>query len=312
MKRLLVLGILVLMNACSGLSSEEPVRDFTYYLEHDGLRRHYDVHVPPVYAPDRPAAVVIYLHGGGGGPDSAQHEGLFDTSDGNGFLLVSPAGTGPDAANRLLTWNAGKWGSDSCCGYAAEKNIDDVGFLTAVIADVQARYTVDPRHIYLAGFSNGGMMAYRMACERAELIAAVAVVASPAVPDGCAPSQPVPILHIHGTLDPCAPYEGGPGGDCARSSQHFTAQSVLIMMDTWVGLNGCALDPVETYAKGSAVCLAFKPCNGVAEVSLCSVEGAGHAWPNGRQYLPIERIGPVPKDIGNRQIWEFFSRFIRE
>jgi polyhydroxybutyrate depolymerase len=226
-------------------------------------------------------------------------------SDKFGFILVIPAGTGP-IPDKLLTWNSGVWDGGDCCGYAAENNVDDVGFLSKVIDRVKKRFNVDQDRVYATGISNGGMMSYRLACELSDKIAAVAAVASPAVPADCNPSRPVSIMHIHGTADPCTPFSGGMT-DGGIGRKKFRAQSAKEMADFWVKKNGCPASFEVSYRHGKARCIKYGPCRDATEIILCTIEGGGHTWPSGSQYLPVNRIGPVSYDISFDQIWEFFK-----
>lgn len=282
--------------------------DHELYLYHDDIKRRYDVYLPEGYNTIKAAPVVIYLHGGGGNVSGARNDGWVETADSQGFVLVSPAGTGEDP-KRLLTWNAGSWSTGSCCGYAYENHIDDVGFIAQLIETLPTKFNVDTSRIYITGISNGGMLAYRLACELADKIAAVAVVAPPAIPADCQPSRPVPVMHIHGTADPCVPYDGGPGGKCIRDSNLFETPGALAMIDTWRTLYACAEEPTVTFARGNATCLTYSPCLGIAQVSLCTVEGGGHTWPSGPQYLTARLVGPTYDDMSNKQLWDFLSQF---
>jgi polyhydroxybutyrate depolymerase len=178
-----------------------------------------------------------------------------------------------------------------------------------LIDTLPTKFHVDTSRIYITGISNGGMLAYRLACELADKIAAVAVVAPPAIPEGCQPSRPVPVMHIHGTADPCMPYDGGPGGKCIRNSKLFETPGAQAMIDAWREMYACEPEPTTTFARGSAVCETYSPCLGVAQVTLCTIEGGGHTWPSGPQYLPERLVGPTYTDMTNKQLWEFLSEF---
>ena len=203
-----------------------------------------------------------------------------------------------------------KEGFESCCGYAARNNIDDVGFISKMIEEVKNNFNVDKNRIYTTGISNGGIMSYRLACELSDRIAAIASVAPPAVLANCAPGRPVPVMHIHGTADPCAPYDGGTGGGCL-GSERYEMQSAKEMVDIWKNINKCSGDSIITYQKADATCISYNKCAGDAAVEFCTVEGGGHAWPSGSQYLPADRIGPVSYDISFDQIWDFLRSIRR-
>jgi len=287
--------------------------DHNFSLIHDGLTRTYKVHVPSSYNAKISTPVVMYFHGGGGSIQAAFKDGVDKYSDKFGFILAVPAGTGP-IPSRLLTWNGGKWppgkgttGFESCCGYASKNNVDDVGFISQMIEEVKRNFNVDENRIYATGISNGGIMSYRLACEIADKIAAIAPVAPPAVPLDCAPSKPVPVMHIHGTADPCAPYGGGTGGGCL-GSEKYEMQSAKDMVNIWKNINKCSDDSTIVYQNGDATCISYNKCGGGSGVKLCTIEGGGHTWPSGSQYLPEKNIGPVSYETSFNQIWKFFKK----
>ena len=168
-------------------------------LAFGGATRTYFVHVPPRVSEGQPLPVVLAFHGGGGNASGFKaYAGLDALADRQGFVVVYPDGSGR-LGRRLLTWNAG-----GCCGYAAAQNVDDVGFALAVLRDVARNVSVDPARVYATGHSNGAMMAYRMAIDASDRIAAVAPVAGAMQAPGFPPPRPVPVLHIHSVDDPRA------------------------------------------------------------------------------------------------------------
>jgi len=281
------------------LLAEERDRNFT--LQHDGVERQYRVHLPPGYG-DRgaPLPVVIYLHGGGGGTVSAYLDGVHKSADQHGFLLAIPAATRIDKKPMSSRWNGGRWKGGECCGTA-----DDIGFLAKMLDDLARRFRVDEQRVYAAGISNGGLMTHRVACELSERVAAVATVAPAAVPQDCAPVRPIPVMNIHGTKDPCNPFDGSdPKGFCARAG--YKRMSPAEVVETWRKLDGCGETAVPGFRRGKASCTRYPDCRQGAEVAFCRVDGMGHAWPGGAQYFPAGLIGPVSEDISMNEIWTFF------
>lgn len=178
--------------------------DHTFKLDYQQRHRSYIVHVPKAGS-NAARPVVLNFHGGGAYAANQQSYSRMDaTAEREGFLAVYPDGTGR-LATRLLTWNAG-----TCCGYASEHNVDDVGFTRAVVEDLSRRTPANRSRIYATGLSNGAMMAYRLALEASDLIAAIAPVAGSEVAP-FHPVRPVSILHIHSVDDPRALYTGGLG-----------------------------------------------------------------------------------------------------
>lgn len=279
--------------------------DYDFKTTHGGVEREYLMHVPPSYN-GSPMAVVIYFHGGGGAIDDSKKQGMHDYSDKYGFILLSPAGTSRWGTVGLRTWNAGSWGpsaNDRCCGYAVEKNIDDVGFVLQMIGEVEKKAAVDKKRIYATGHSNGGALSYRLACELSGTIAAAAPASPAGLEGNCSPSRPISIMHIHGTADPCVPYSGGNGSCLAASVTYPPVQNEI---NFWLNRDGCNSNGSIAYQKGNATCTSYS-CNQGTEVEFCKVDGMGHAWPSGSPAL-ANVVGPVYYDISFDQIWEFFKR----
>lgn len=271
--------------------------DTTRALTHDGRERSYLVHVPPGYDPAQPTPVVLVFHGGGGHAENVRMMTGFDAiADAEGFIVVYPNGTGrlPD---RLLTWNGGR-----CCAYALEQNVDDVGFVRALLADLETLANVDARRIYATGMSNGAIMSYRLACELADVIAAIGPVAATQNLDACAPSRPVPVLHIHGDADRHAPYNGGVGAESLVGIPFAPVETTIAF---WVQYNGCKATPQITQS-GSIRHTVYSGCQHNAAVELYTVVGGGHAWPGGE---PGWRGGDAPTSELNASqvLWDFFA-----
>jgi polyhydroxybutyrate depolymerase len=278
-------------------SSALPAGDSIRILNHDGLERSYILHVPPGLDRTQPTAVVVVFHGGGGNAENAVRLTNFNTqADQAGFLVVYPNGTGR-MGDRLLTWNGG-----TCCGYAQEQNVDDVGFVRAIIADLQSITTIDSKRIYTTGLSNGGIMSYRLACEASDLIAAIGPVAGTQNITHCEPEEPVSVIHFHGTNDNHLPYDGGVGSE-SRIGVNYA--SVNDSIQFWVDYDQCLSTPiVEEFSDIRH--LAYTGCASGSAVELYTIVGGGHAWPGSDG--PAWRGGDQPTmTISATQIiWEFF------
>jgi polyhydroxybutyrate depolymerase len=149
--------------------------------------------------------LIVVLHGfGGSGAQAREVSGVEAAAQARGLRAVFafPDGTGDDGFPR--SWNAG-----GCCPFANLDDVDDVGYLAALIADLTRDRALDARRVLVAGHSNGGMMAYRLACERPDLVRAVVVGAGALVAPSCTPSAAVTVLHLHGALDDVVPLAGG-------------------------------------------------------------------------------------------------------
>jgi polyhydroxybutyrate depolymerase len=267
-----------------------------------GRRRRYYVHVPPVNDPHTPVPVVLALHGATlNGPMMARMTGLNTKADEAGFVAVYPDGTGSRSS---YYWNGGPGPNP-----AARGNVDDVAFIRAVLDDLPNEVRVDPRRVYATGLSNGAVMAYRLAAELADRIAAVAPVAGTMGAIECRPARPVPVLHVHGTEDEYVPFAGGRG---ARTVTGAAYQPVEETVRAWVRVNGCREEPAterlpDAAGDGTTVTVTtYGGGTGGTEVVLVVVHGGGHTWP-GR---------PAPAALGrstrnvaaNDLIWDFFRR----
>src|ERR1700679_3563436 len=169
-----------------------------------GLSRTYVVHVPDGHDQKTPMPVVLALHGATmNGPMMAWFSGLNRKADEAGFIAVYPNGTGNCSS---FTWNDG-----NCCGLAVQNQVDDVAFINALLDDLMGSYHVDTRRIYATGISNGAVMAYRLASELSDPIAAIAPVSGSMGTEIRQLKRPVSVLHFHGTLDEYIPFLGGRG-----------------------------------------------------------------------------------------------------
>jgi len=313
--------LLLLALACSR-SRPEPIRlapgDHDLVLQHQGRERGYLVHVPPQARDALALPVVLNFHGGGSNAAAQRDYSLMDrTADQEGFLAVYPDGSGP-RSSRILTWNAGR-----CCGYAMEQDIDDVGFVLALLDDLARRTPVDRSRIYATGLSNGAMMAYRLAVDAAEHVAAIAPVAGAMGVEGGTPARAIPVLHIHSVDDPRALYEGGEGPPFPWTNRTVVHKAVEEAIREWVEFNGCPTQPtIETTivaeegrpdAGHTATGHRYAPCEGGADVVFWQLTGAGHVWPGGRQDHLKQILGPSTQVIdANEVIWSFFSKHALE
>lgn len=235
------------------------------------------VHVPAAQDPQTPAPLLLMLHGyTSSGAELADYWTVGDVAENRGLLYAYPDGTEDRAGDPF--WNA----TDACCDFHGS-SVDDSAYLAAVIADIQAAANVDPRRIYLAGHSNGGFMSYRMACDHAEVVAAIMSLAGAtfAGADDCRPAVPVAILQVHGTDDDVIRYEGGriagpyPGAAegvglwAAYDGCDATLVTTPQTLDLDVGLSGPD-GPQETTVAASTGCAPG------GHVELWSIEGGAH------------------------------------
>ncbi len=279
--------------------------DHERVLEIGGVDRSWRVHVPRGYDPTTRTPLVLGFHGGMGNAEGfLERTGLDRKADAAGFIAVAPEGTG-----LLQTWNAG-----NCCGPALRRGVDDVRFVRELVAAVASELCIDPARIYATGHSNGAMMSYRLACEAPDLIAAIApvgggmgdldrTVSPPRRVFECAPSRPVPILHLHGTEDGCYRFEGGVGDGVSCTDFVPIPESV----EGWRERNGCEAETDVTLQQGSATCRAHRGCE--ADTVLCTIEGGGHIWPGAADYPSLRVCGGNQTSdlVANDELWRFFE-----
>jgi polyhydroxybutyrate depolymerase len=249
-------------------------------LDFGGTGRSYELHVPPSYDGATPAPLVLNFHGltqTGNAQRSQSH--MDDKADQEGYIVAYPNGI--DNA-----WNSG--------GNPANE-VDDVGFTRAVIDDLGVRGCIDLKRVYATGMSNGGGMSHRLACEAADVIAAVAPSSGQLAlaPSACTPQRPIPLIHFHGQNDTIASYEGVPE-----------------MVQAWADRNGCTDEPRVTYQEGDVTCETTDQCDGDASVTLCAAEEAGHCWfgyPCPPE-IPIDLGGHTTSINANDAMWDLFTR----
>jgi polyhydroxybutyrate depolymerase len=266
-----------------------------------GMDRTYTLHVPP----GPPVGLVLNLHGGGG--TGAGQENLTDfdaVANTNNLLVVYPDGYDK-------SWADGRGVSP-----ADRRHVDDVGFLVALAGKLQNDYNIGPGHVFATGMSNGGFMSNKLACDRADVFAAIAPVAGTlGVGVACNPSRPVSVLEAHGTVDPLVPFKGG---DVHGRGGVSHSISVANMMDKWRSADGCQGDPsaqeLPNVGDGTVVHrFDSTACAASTEVVLYQIDNGGHTWPGGKQYLPAAIIGHTTRAFdASEVIAQFFLAHARD
>lgn len=264
---------------------------FDASFQHNGRTRRFVVIRPEPAVTDAP--VLMLFHGNGGTAENqANLTEVADLVAAEGVWAVMPASVD------------GIWDDDP----ARPKGYDDVGFAAAVIAQLDANFSIDTHRVYAAGLSNGSFMTMRLACELSGRIAGFAIVAGSltgGLESACTPAARRPLMLVAGTRDLIVPYNGGRIG----------MRSVPQTFSFWLGRNGC--NPAQTLSSalpdivsdGTTIALqANTSCGNGAEVRLYTVTGGGHAWPGGWQYLPVPLIGTTSQDMSaTQEIWEFLQ-----
>ena len=297
MKRICA-GLFVLLVSTFACARTAPkVADPLRTLTVGGLERSYILHAPASIDPSAPVALILSFHGGTGNAVNQQRVSGFNAlADEKGFIVVYPNGTGR-LEDKILTWNGG-----TCCGYAMTHGIDDVAFVRAIVADLQTTYNIDLKRVYATGLSNGGILSYRLACEAADLIAAIAPVSGTLNYKRCQPSEPVSVIHFHGTEDTHLPFDGGYGAD---SLADVLFASVPESINFWLTFNHCPAAP-QTESFADIVHETYSGCANGTSVELYKIIGGKHAWPgsNGPAWPGGDQ--PTQTISATQLIWEFF------
>ena len=264
---------------------------------HDNLNRSYQIYVPATYSVSEPIALVFNLHGGASTATGYLNSigDMRPIADTANFIIIYPQATTDSSGNP--TWHLGGENSKST-------SVDDVGFVSHIIDEVSSIYSVDLERVYVTGFSNGGYLAYEIACLLSNRIAGIGSVAGHMFIDTynyCDPSHPTPVINIHGTEDF---YDGIAG--------YYLDQNLSNRY--WTEYNNTDTDPVITYIEntntqdGSTVELHswLNGDNGISVIHY-KVMGGGHSYPN---LNPSSSKGYENGDIdSNSEIWNFLSRY---
>ncbi len=282
-------------------------------LAHQGRERTYRLLLPKGYDKAKPAPLVLALHGGGGtadGMDRSTGAQFAREADKRGWVVVFPQGVAKG-------WNDGR--PLTSRRDKQRKGVDDVAFLGALIDHLHKTRGIDRTRVYATGISNGGFMSFRLGLELSARIAAIAPVTAnlAKVHAGKRPTHPVGLLVINGTKDPLVPYAGGQVKVLgkARGAIFSTDESLV----RWAALVGCgkagkavALPDTAPRDGARAYRQAWTPCGRGAHVELIRIEGGGHTWPGGQQYLPKLLVGTTCRDFDAVPvIFDFFARHRR-
>lgn len=284
-----------------------------HMFEHQGRGRTYRLVVPKGHDPKVAVPLVLALHGGSGTAeafDRSTNGQFVREADKRGWLVAFPQGI-------ERQWNDGRK-VDTLKGRRRAK-IDDVGFLRAVIDRVHASHRIDRTRVYATGISNGGFMSIRLGLELSDRIAAIAPVTAQlqVVHADKKPAHPVGLMIINGTKDPLVPYDGGHVTVFGRKRGAILSTDATVAR--WRGFNGCATAAKPTPLPDKApkdgtrtTVTRYTGCAKGAEVVLVRVEGGGHTWPGGRQYLGTRLVGIASRDFDAVPLmFDFFARHRR-
>lgn len=252
-----------------------------------GGSRPVDVKTPPGFdaKSGRTYPLLVLLHGyGSSAAQQDRYLGLSTEALRRGYVFAAPNGTVSGSQRRF--WNA----SEACCNFEAT-TVDDVAYLRDLIQEITARYAIDPKRVYVFGHSNGGFMAYRLACDASSFVTAVAGLAGSmrSDPTTCQPQRPVSVLAIHGTSDRVVSYQGG---TFSRGGASYPGAEKAIAH--WARVNGCTSDPVtsEPFSllrlsrKPETRAIRYSDCREGVRTELWKIEGGSHIPIFTREFVP--------------------------
>jgi polyhydroxybutyrate depolymerase len=270
-----------------------------------GNERTYRVHLPPAYDGKTLLPVILLLHGRLGTPENSEELTHMDSiADKHRFIVISPEGF-------KRSWNDPRGVTP-----ASEKKIDDDAFLTALIDSLPKKYAVDPKRIYAAGISNGAFMTTHLGCIASDKLAGIATIIGAFSENSlasCKPTRSLPVMLIMGDDDPLVPYQGGP----TRKDGQGVVISAQKSREAWAEKDGCEVTPTtinepdtnpndHTKTRRET----HSACKDGAQVVMLTVEGGGHTWPGGKQYLKEAKIGFTSRDFdASETILSFFELF---
>jgi polyhydroxybutyrate depolymerase len=256
--------------------------------------RSFILHVPSTLPREKPAPFVIVFHGFTmSGELMSTLTSWTKVADREGVIVAFPDGDmtlGPLSS----PWNVGT----NVCNvgaFVANQIQDDVGFVDALIADVNGVRALDEQRIFAAGFSMGGYLTNHLACQRSRLFRAVAPHSGGTYADGCpADYRPLPVLVLHGTADGLIPYA------CGSEAK-----------DYWLTRNGCSRDIASTETVKGGKCEFYRGCEAQGDVGMCTFDGMKHGWAGSDGLgLPFDYAGGTTFDDGAEVIWKFFEQHL--
>ncbi len=283
----ILFGLFLFLISSSTLLGQQKIKG---EIEIGDQKRAYRLYLPSTYTSDQTIPLVFNLHGLTSDPGQQQLlTQMNEVAEANGFIVCYPKGK-----NR--SWNVN-------FPFPHSKE-DDVQFISALIDHLKTLYNIDLCRVYACGFSNGGYMSHKLACELSDRIVAIASVSGSIVPaeeDNCTQSRAVPVLQIHGKADPIVPYKG-----------NFNGLAVEDLVDFWVEKNGCSTQSTKTKIPNNAkldlskaIRYDFGDCKDNAAVAFYKVKNGGHTWPGSKLVL-----GVTNRDFeASVEIWNFFKQF---
>lgn len=246
-------------------------------ITHNSITRNHITYIPSAYVPGTPVPLVFVMHGFTQSAQAIMNAtGFNDLAEQEGFIVAYPNGV-----------NNG-WNTNS--PFPGGSTADDVGYIGALRDTLIAQFSIDTTRIYATGFSAGGYMSHKLACESPRCFAAIASVSgtiNTGAVDACAPQHTPGVLQIHGTSDLIVSYNGS----------FFSGLGVQDVLDLWTSNLACATPPAITPFSATVEQQVYAPCTGNASVVHYKIDGGGHTWPTGATFS------------ATNVVWVFFQQF---
>ena len=308
MKKLLSTSVLLLLFTLASIAQTGTTYDDS--LNSGGVFRTYKVYKPSVYDGTNAVPLLLNFHGLGSNNNEqmlgADFRGIADTAN---FIMVLPNGTAITAT--ALTGGLGfdMFGDVS-------RGINDVNFVSELLDSLIKKYNIDTTRIYATGMSNGGFMAYELACHLSDRVTAVASVTGSMQENRtavCNATHPIPVMQIHGTTDGVVDYNGGSGAK--GTIFYIPTVPVEDLVDFWVAHNNTSTTPTKTdiadtsSTDGSTVeHYVYSGGSRNATVELFKIIGGGHQWPGDTVTAATAGENRNMDFSASKEIWRFFSQ----
>jgi len=269
-----LLGVVLMVAACASAQDETLPSGFVsgtsiHTINVGGRDRVYRLFKPAGLPSSAP--LVVMLHGFSGSAKQAERSyGWDELADSGKFVVAYPDGV-------TRAWNVNGGG---CCGRPQQEGVDDVGFISAAVADIGKNVSINSSRVYATGMSNGGIMSFTLACNTG-IFAAIGPVSGTQL-DPCRSPHPTSVMHIHGTADPLVPYEGGHGFSV------IDGPSVSDVNAFWRNADRCG---APTVTVDGILTTSTAGCPESRSVVLITVDGGGHEWPS----------------FATQTLWQFFA-----
>ena len=292
MKKSLLLFVTFLFSYTLTLSAQT----ITGSITHEGIERKYRLFLPSDYNDYESIPLVFNLHGyESNGAQQELYTAMNAVADTAKFFVCYAEGHKFNGADQA--WNV---------GWTIGSTKDDVGFLSKLIDSLSLDYNINLDAVFSTGMSNGGFMSYKLACELNDRIKAIASVTGSMVDSeaqNCSPAASIPVMQIHGTLDPIVGYNGTP----------FISIPIEELVSNWVGLNECEMTPdtisvpnIDPNDGTTSERIEYNDCDGDSRVVFYKVTGGGHTWPGALINIGIATSQDFEASV---EIWRFFRQY---